>query len=160
MDRRKFFKNLAAGTAAVTVAVTIPAAILKAAEEKVKKVAGDTSQKYQEWGTRLVVNELIYFKEDWVAVVAYITDIKLMSVDETMEIRKETGDLIYRSQADATIGLIPLLSNEGPIGEPKGAKFERKLSWLKENTIRFTSSRGERSKNGYGHYEEQLDHGW
>ena len=160
MDRRKFFKNLVAGTAAVGVAATIPLSVLKAAEGKVQKVAGDTSQKYMGWNHRLAMNDLIYFKEDFVAVVGSISDFSILSVNEVMAIREETGDLISQISADVDIGLIPLRSDEGPDGEPKGANFERKLSWLKENTIRFCSSRGERDGNGYGHYEEPIDHGW
>ena len=159
MKRRDFFKNLAAGTAGVAVAATIPVAVLKAVEEKVQKVAGDTSQKHLGWNHRLVICDLIYFKEDFVAVVASVLGINLLSVDEVMEIRKETGDLITQVQGDAIIGLIPLQSDQGPEGEPKGAKFERKLSWLRENTIRFSSSRP-RGGNKYGHYEEPMNYGW
>ena len=139
MDRRKFFKNLAAGTAAVTVAATIPAAILKAAEEKVKEVTGDQLSKRREWNTGYSMWDSICFKGEpyWMAAIVGI-------------------DMIPE---DATIILIPHRDDEGPEGEPKGARFERKLSWLKENTLLFRH-KTESDNSEYGHYENDRIHGW
>ncbi len=139
MDRRKFFKNLAAGTAAATVAATIPASILKIAEEKVKELGGQPAE-YLDWSNEFVMWDTICFKGDpfWLAAV--------------------TG--IFLQDADVIVELCPYQIDEGPEGEPKGAKFHRTLPWLKENTLLFKNERFFRNTEEYGHYEQNFTHGW
>ncbi len=172
MDRRKFFKNLAAGTAVVTISP----AIIKAIEQETSGMVKDCSidvikskKLYESLALPFRAFDLVYFYKDdprWTAMITAVDEAKIdekrVSVLDIMAIWTDTSNLLYQRKSpivSALITMAPLREDQGPEGGIKGAKFTRDLEWLKENTLLFTPSYVSENSE-YGHYDKDTINGW